>query len=106
MHGHRVHVHGPMAKNEVHPPQARSIMQCNVSSPCCVASPAVARPLARSLRLRSPLLSAARSLALRVQHAPQGSINYASAAAEEMHDVAVHPPPVKLMRRGAAQLGV
>ncbi|PSC70043.1 hypothetical protein C2E20_6537 [Micractinium conductrix] len=49
MHGHVVHVHGGLAKNEVHPPQ----------------------------------------------HAPQ-TFNYAQVAREEIHDVAVHPPPVRL----------
>ncbi|EFN53674.1 expressed protein [Chlorella variabilis] len=48
--GQRVHVHGELAKKEVHPPQ----------------------------------------------HAPK-NLNYAAVAREEIHDVAVHPPPVKLM---------
>ncbi|KAL4435434.1 hypothetical protein ABPG77_006196 [Micractinium sp. CCAP 211/92] len=51
--GKKVHVHGELARNAVHPPQ----------------------------------------------HAPK-TLNYAAVAREEIHDVAVHPPPVKLSPHG------
>ena len=33
----------------------------------------------------------------RPQHAPQGAVNYAAVARQEVHELAAHPPPVTLL---------
>ncbi len=90
MFGKKVHVHGELAKKEVHPPQVKLKKQ----EICC--KPAVDADVPSSYNIAIGLHALSCPPAPRLQHAPT-NLNYAAVAKEELHDVAQHPPHINLL---------